>query len=402
MKKITCLSAIACIALTSCREEPADSGNQTIGVNHVVVPGGNISDVNQEKQSQSNFGGNFFSGIHYENPAPTYYPSNFTYVPTPDPKPNKSKVEELREKFTHVDNYNWFEFKQKIKDFESNRGKVSGKTATIKDNKLTFEILGVRGTIDLRLKKIFSQQGQFKANIDAIQWFNDRGGKLEFPLNINTFPSEFSESEVYSNSFGSNLDKIKEFNYNNHNKKFSVEKGVVKLDDNDFLKLDSLNNFYALTGALTQKNSLCFFDDTFFKNPITWKPNGEISFYGGEKNCVLFEKINGKVFFGELKNFLKDLVSMQEVQIPIDKIKIEQTNGSIKLGGCELDEDIWTDYDFWDTLKQYVGLFNYGDGIRIEKKNDVFFINDKPIKNVDKQEEKYLIKNPILKPEPAN
>ena len=387
MKKITCLSAIACIALTSCREEPVDSGNQTIGVNPVVVPGGNISDVNQQKQSQSNFGENFFSGIHYENS---------------DPKPNKSKVEELRDKiqkFTHVDNKNWFKFLQKIKDIESNRGKVSVNAATIQDNKLTFEILGIQGTIDLRLNEDFSQQEQFRDNIDAIQWLNDRGGKLKFPLNINTFPSK---CKIWINSFGSNLDEIRKFNDNNHNKKFSVEKGVVKLDGNDFLKLDSLDNFYVLTGALIQKSRHCFFDDTFFKNPITWKQNGEISFYGGEKNCVLFEKGNDRVLFVELKSVLADLVSMQNVDIKIDKIKIEQTIDNIKLGGYSLDKDIWTDYKFWKILSSYHELFDYGDGIRIKEGHDGFFINDKPIKNVNKQKKEYLIKNHILKREQAN
>ena len=189
MKKMTCLSAIVCIALTSCREEPADSGNKTIGVNPVVVPGGNISDVNQQKQSQSNFGGNFFSGIHYENS---------------DPTPSKSTVEELRDKikaFKHVDNNNLFEFIQIIEDSEKNVvAQVLVKAATIQDNKLTFEIFGVKETMDLSLKGDSSeQQKQFDSNIKAIQWLNNRGVKLEFPLNINTFPLNFSVFPIILN-----------------------------------------------------------------------------------------------------------------------------------------------------------------------------------------------------------
>jgi hypothetical protein len=196
---------------------------------------------------------------------------------------------------------------------------------------------------------------------------------------MNTFPLAFI---IYFDYFGPNLDEIKKINGNHHNKKFSIEKGVVKLDGNDCFKLDRLAAFQALAGALRSKNRHCFFDDTFFKNPITWQPNGKISFYGGE-NCVLFEN---EVL--DLNFLLSDLVSMQKVGIPIDKIKIEQTSDSIKLGGYSLDEDIWTDYNFWNILRPYHELFNFGDGIRIKEENDGFIINNKPIKIVQ-----HLIKN---------
>lgn len=399
MKKITYLSAIACIALTSCREEPADSGNQTIGVNPVVVPGGNISDVNQQKQSQSNF------RIHYENLAPTYYPSNFTYVHTPDPSKEEELLDKIKE-FTHIDNNNLSDFIQKIQDFEQYRKeKVSVTEATIQDNKLTFEILGVKGTMDLSLKGDSSvQQKQFDSNISAIQYLNARGGKLEFPLNINTFPLNFY---VFGDSFGNNLDEIQKFNDNNHNKKFSVEKGIVKLDGKDFLKLNSLDDFQALAGALIQKSRHCFFDDTFKTNPITWKSNGEISFYGGE-NYVLFKVENNKVaLMKDLSSLLSDLASMQKVGIPIDKIKIEQTSESIKLGGYPLKEDIWTNSYFLETLRLYTDLFDVGEGIIITEKDDYFAINNKPITKNDKPIENvgnkkdYFINNSIFKLEQA-
>ena len=153
------------------------------------------------------------------------------------------------------------------------------------------------------------------------------------------------------------------------------------MDGHDFLKLDSLDNIMALTGALGQESIHRFFDDTFSKNPITWQPNGEISFYGGE-NCVLFEEKINNGFWKNLKDFFNDLVSMQKVGIPIDKIKIEQTSDSIKLGGYPLKEDIWTNYYLWDNLRQYASLFDYGDGIRIKEENDGFIINNKPIKIV--------------------
>ena len=389
MKKITYLSAIACIALTSCREEPADSGNQTIGVNPVVVPGGNISDVNQQKQSQSNF------RIHYENLASTYYPSNFTYVHTPDPSKEEELLNKIK-KFTYVDNNNLSDFIQKIKDFEQYRKeKVSVTEATIQDNQLTFEILGVKGTMDLRLNgDISKQQKQFDDNIRAIQWLNERGGKLEFPLNINTFPLEF---DGLFDDFGSNLDKIKELNKNNHNKKFSIEKGVVKLDGKDVLKLNSLDNFNALAVALSEKSRHDFLDDTFKTNPITWKPNGKISFYGGE-DCDLFEND-----VCDLRGLLMDLASMKRGGILIDPIKIEQTSESIKLGGYPLKEDIWTNSYFLETLRLYAAFFDYGDGIKIEEKNNVFFINKKPItKNGQPIKNKdYFINNSIFKLEQA-
>ena len=382
MKKITCLSAIACIALTSCREEPADSGNQTIG----VIPGGNTVVESRGITLMENFS----PGIHYENS---------------DPKTSTNKAKELRnkiKKFKHVDNNNLVEFMQTIKDFEQIRGtKVSVIGATIKDDKLTFEILGVQGTIDLRLNENFSQQEQFKANIDAIQWLNDRGEKLEFPLNINTFPSKL---EVFSNSFGSNLDEIKKLNDNNHNKKFSVEKGVVKLDGNVFLKLDSLDDFQALAGALIDKRRHGFFDDTFKKNPITWKSNGKISFYGGE-DYVLFKVENNQVDnLINLSRLLFDLDKMKKAGIKIDKTKIEQTNDNIKLGEYPLDENIWTNYHFWDTLElyKYTDLFDFGDGIIITEGKDGFFINKKPIKNVEPYKQEDLKSNPILKLERAN
>ena len=289
--------------------------------------------------------------------------------------------------FKHVDNNNLFEFIQIIEDFERNvGGKVSVKEATIQNNELTFKILGVKRTMNLMLnEKVLNKQKQFDDNISAIQWLNDRGGKLVFPLNINTFPLEFI---VFFDYFGPNLDKIKKINGNSHNKKFSVEKGVVKLDGNDFLKLDRLAAFQALAGALRSKNRHCFFDDTFFQNPITWKSNDVISFYGGE-NCVFFEKKGAsRNYVSDLERLLSALVSMKRVQIPIDKIKIEQTSDSIKLGGYSLDEDIWTDYNFWNILRPYHELFNFGDGIRIKEENDGFIINNKPIKIVQ-----HLIKN---------
>ena len=85
MKKMTCLSAIACVSWLSCNNKP-------------------------------------------ENPE------------------NQIKA------FKHVDNNNLFEFIQIIEDFERNGGgKVSVTEATIKNNELTFEILGVKGTINLIL-----------------------------------------------------------------------------------------------------------------------------------------------------------------------------------------------------------------------------------------------------------
>lgn len=306
MKKMTCLSAIACVSWLSCNNKP-------------------------------------------ENPE------------------NQIKA------FKHVDNNNLFEFIQIIEDFERNGGgKVSVTEATIKNNELTFKILGVKRTMNLMLnEKVLNKQKQFDDNIYAIQWLNDRGGKLVFPLNINTFPLEFI---VFFDYFGPNLDKIKKINGNNHNKKFSVEKGVVKLDGNDFLKLDRLAAFQALAGALRSKNRHCFFDDTFFQNPITWKSNDVISFYGGE-NCVLFEN---EVL--DLNFLLSDLVSMKQGNIPIDPIKIEQTRGSIKLGEYFLDENIWTDCVFLHSLRQCDALFDYGDGIIIKEENNGFSINKKPIK----------------------
>ena len=339
MKKMTCISAIACVSWLSCNNKP-------------------------------------------ENPE------------------NQIKA------FKHVDNNNLFEFIQIIEDFERNvGGKVSVKEATIQNNELTFKILGVKRTMNLMLnEKVLNKQKQFDDNIYAIQWLNDRGGELVFPLNINTFPLEFI---VFFDYFGPNLDKIKKINGNNHNKKFSVEKGVVKLDGHDFLKLDSLDNIMALTGALGQESIHRFFDDTFSKNPITWQPNGEISFYGGE-NCVLFEKCGNRGYCRHLKAFLQELVSMQKVGISIDKIKIEQESNSIKLGEYPLDENIWTDYYFWDTLKQYAALFDRGEGIKIEEKNNGFSINKKPIKkdgnffkNIKKNKDIFL-SHSMFKLEPAN
>ena len=100
------------------------------------------------------------------------------------------------------------EFIQTIEDLERNGGeKVSVTEATIKNNKLTFEILGVKGTMNLMLNETVSEkQKQFEYNIYAIQWLNDRGGELVFPLNINTFPLEFI---VFFDYFEPNLDKIK-------------------------------------------------------------------------------------------------------------------------------------------------------------------------------------------------
>lgn len=333
MKKMTCLSAITCVSWLSCNNEPENPKNKTTG----------------------------------ENPV----------------------VEELCDKikaFKHVDNNNLFEFIQIIEDFEKNGGeKVTVEKATIQDNELTFEILGIKGTMNLMLnEKVFDKQKQFDHNIRAIQWLNDRGGELAFPLNINTFPLEYI---VFFDYFGPNLDKIKKINGNNHNKKFSIEKGVVQLEGEVFLPLDSLAAFQALAGALRSQNRHCFFDDTFFQNPITWKSNDVISFYGG-KNCVFFEKGAARNYVSALERLLNALVSMKRVQIPIDKIKIEQTSNSIKLGGYPLDEDIWTDYNFWNILRPYHELFNFGDGIRIKEENDGFIINNKPIKIVQ-----HLIKN---------
>ena len=71
MKKMTCLSAIACVSWLSCNNKPENPKNQTTEKKTVVVPGGNTSmEI-------------FSPGIHYENS---------------DPKPSKSKVEELRDK----------------------------------------------------------------------------------------------------------------------------------------------------------------------------------------------------------------------------------------------------------------------------------------------------------------
>lgn len=354
MKKMTCLSAISCVSWLSCNNKPENPANQIAGKNPVVVP--------------------------------------------------ESKVEEFYDKikaFKHVDNNNLFEFIQTIEDFEKNGGKkVTVKKATIQDNKLTFEILGVKGTINLMINETVSEkQKQFDCNIDAIQWLNDRGGELVFPLNINTLSFEFI---IFFDYLGPNLDKIKKINGNNLNKKFSIEKGVVKLDGNDCFKLDSVDYFSVLAGCLSNKSRHCFFDDTFFQNPITWQPNGTISFYGGE-NCVLFEED-----FWDLNELVKDLVSMQKVGIPIDKIKIEQESQSIKLGGSSLGEDIWTNYVFWDSLRRYTDLFYFGDGIKIKEENDFFSINNKPIKkrgqlikNIEKNKD-YFTKNSMFKLVQAN
>jgi hypothetical protein len=99
---------------------------------------------------------------------------------------------------------------------------------------------------------------------------------------------------------------------------------------------------------------------------------------------------------------------MKRVGILIDPIKIEQTSDSIKLGGYPLYEYIWTAYRFWDALRLYTDLFDSGDGIKIEEKNNGFFINNKPItkdnqpiRNARTYKE-YLTNNPIFKLEPAN
>jgi hypothetical protein len=125
MKKMTCLSAIACVSWLSCNNKPENPENQTT---------------------------------------------------------EKNPVEELRDKikeFKHVDNNNLLEFIQTIEDLERNGGeKVSVTEATIKNNKLTFEILGVKETMNLMLNETVSEkQKQFEYNISAIQWLNSRGEK---------------------------------------------------------------------------------------------------------------------------------------------------------------------------------------------------------------------------------